>query len=159
MKFTLGVAGCRCPDLNPRLTKCMLDVALLATALARVSCLFHCQLVQPGDFSQIVQESSLAQMQRIEIVGHPHHCLYICPLENRCLMGTQCGLVLGAFHVVRGQVHLLLRVLMPKMLVLGVPTVLVPGVLVPRLAVPRVLEALVLSRAWEYTRNHLESWN
>ncbi len=74
-------------------------------------------------------------------------------------MGTHCGLVLGAFYVVRGRVHLLLRVLIPKMLVSGMPTVLVPGVLVPRLAVPGVLEALVLSRAWEYTRDHLESWN
>ena len=159
VKSALGVAGCRCPNLNPRLIECMLDVALLATALVQVSCFFHCQLVQPGDFSQIVQEFPFAQMQRIEIVGHPHHCLYICSLETRCLMETQCELVPGAFHVVRSQVHLLLRVLMPKMLVSGVPTVLVPGVLVPRFAVPGMLEALVLSRAWEYTRDHLKSWN
>ena len=65
-------------------------------------------------------------MRGIGIAGNPHHCLYICPLENRCLMGTQCGLVLGAFHVVRGWVHLLLRVLTLRVLV---PGVLVPGML------------------------------
>lgn len=85
--------------------------------------------------------------------------MYICLLESRCLIGIQYELVLGAFYVVCGQVNLLLRVLMSKMLILEVSTVLVPGVFVPRLAVPGVLEVLMLSKAWKYTHNHLESLN
>ena len=54
-------------------------------------------------------------------------------------MGTQCELVLGAFYVVRRRVYLLLKVLMPRVLVLGVPRVLVPGVLMPAIHVPEVL--------------------
>lgn len=74
-------------------------------------------------------------------------------------METQYGLVLGVFYVVCGQVHLLLKVLMPKMLVLGVPTMLVLEILVPKLTILGVLEALVLLKAWEYTRDYLKSWN
>lgn len=72
-------------------------------------------------------------------------------------MATQCRLVQGAFHVISSQVHLLLRVLMSKMLILGVVIVLVPEVLISRLAVLEVLETLMLSKTWEYTHDHLES--
>ncbi len=70
-------------------------------------------------------------------------------------MGTQYGLVLGAFHVVCGGVPLLLRLLMSRVLVPGVPRVLVPGMLVLRVPIPEVLMLLSIQ---EYTRN-LWKWS
>lgn len=79
-------------------------------------------------------------MQRIKIVKHLHHGLYIFLLEKRYQIETQFRLVLGAFNFVCGWVYWLLRVLMPKMFIPGVAKVLVPGLLIPRVA---VLEMLV----------------
>lgn len=73
--------------------------------------------------------------------------------------------------VVRGKVHLVLRVLRVLMSREVVPRVLMPGILVPEVFVSEVLLSkllasevpvlvvLVPSSAWEYTCDHLKSWN
>lgn len=80
----------------------------------------------------------------MQMVEHWYHSLFICLLKNRYLMRMQCELISDNFSVFCGQVYFLLKVLMPKMLVLRVPTLLVLEVLMPRLAMPGVLEAFVL---------------
>ena len=132
----------------------MPNVALLATMLARVSYLFHYWFIQPGNFSQIVQKFLFAQMRCIKIVGHSHHYLYTYLLGNRYLMGMQYGVVRGAFYIVWGWVHLLLKVLMPRVLVPEVLKMLVLGVLVPKVA---VLGVLVPLSSWECICNLFKS--
>lgn len=56
--------------------------------------------------------------------------------------GNAIELVLGIFHIVCNWIYLFLRMLMPKMLVSGVPRVLVPKVLVLRVAFPKMLVPL-----------------
>lgn len=65
-----------------------MPVTLLAIPSIGVSCLFHCHLVQLGNFFQIFQKSLFVQIRHIEIIEHPHHSLYIYLLYNRCLIRT-----------------------------------------------------------------------
>lgn len=51
----------------------------------------------------------------------------------------QCRLVLGIFYIVCGQIHLVLRLLMPKVLILGMPKVFVSRLLVVAIPVTEIL--------------------